>query len=77
MKNNKITIEEKDADKLGKLFLRGRLVDENGWQYVYHQADTNAHYMGTYICWSNCDRDINDFTTTTEVQVAVNTFQFS
>ena len=77
MKNNKIIVEEQDADKLGKRFLRERLMNENGWQHVYHQADTNVHYRGTYVCWSNWDRDINDFATTTEVQAAVNTFQFS
>ena len=30
MKNNKIIVEEQDADKLGKRFLRERLMNENG-----------------------------------------------
>ena len=31
---------------LENIFLREKLVDENGWQhYVFHQADTNVHYI--------------------------------
>ena len=54
--------------------LRERHVDKNGWQHVYHPADTSAlHDITTItIMEHNWDRDINDFTnTTTQVQVAV------
>ena len=58
--------------------LRERLLDKNGWKhYFYHQADTNVHYLAIYVVRAQIgwDRDINDFVTTTQVQVTVNTFQ--
>ena len=48
MKNNKIIAEDQQQkNKIQiNIVLRKRLVDENGWQhYVYHQADTNMHYV--------------------------------
>ena len=45
MKSNRITAEEQDKDKLGKLCLKERLVDKNGWQHYVYQADENVHYM--------------------------------
>ena len=54
--------------------MRERLVDENGWQhYVYHQAETNVHYLrgNSMLLESTNGWDINDFVTTTQVQVTV------
>ena len=60
--------------------MRKKLVDKNAWKhYVSHQADTSAlHVIGTMLVLEhNWNRDINDFVTTTKVQVAVNTFHYS
>ena len=45
MKNNKITAEEHDANKLGKRYSE-RFMEENGWQHYvyYHQANTKMRY---------------------------------
>ena len=52
MKNKKITAEEQDTYKLGKLFSErkasGRKVLTIS-EYVYHQADTNVHYVPSYV----------------------------
>ena len=66
----KITAERQDKDKHGKLFLRERVMDKNGWQHVY-QADKFAlqcilkcifpTYITMYItyqCSSNWDIDV-------------------
>ena len=113
MKNNKITVEEQDTNKLGKLWSERRFVEENGWQYyVYYQANKQMRYsrknpnregkrgegqrnstqnfQGLITSGVDFPRvikkktrtnaigiDINDFATTTQVHVAVNTFQCS
>ena len=48
-----------------------------GKNMSYHQADTNVYYMVPYAVRAQMgwDRDINDFVTTTQVQVTDNTFQ--
>ena len=45
MKNNKITAEEHDANKLGKRY-SARFMEENGLQHYvyYHQANTKMRY---------------------------------
>ena len=58
--------------------MRKKLVGENGWQhYVSHQADTNAVHGIPTMLEHNWNRDIIDFVTATQVQVAVNTFHYS
>ena len=72
MKNNKITAEEQDKTDV---VLRERLANESHHQ---HQADMNVHYVVTLMLLAienTNGRDINDFVTTTQVQVIVNTFQ--
>ena len=44
--------------------------------YVSHQADTNAVHGIPTMLEHNWNRDINDFVTATQVQVAVNTFHY-
>ena len=78
MKNNKITAEEQDKGKIGKFCSEREVVCENGWQHhVYHQAGRHEYITWhiNYVRDHNKDRDINNFVTTTQVQVPVNTFQ--
>ena len=48
MKSNRITAEEQDKDKIGKLCLKERLVDKNGWQHYVYQAD-ECTLHGVYV----------------------------
>ena len=77
MKNNKITAEEHDANKLGKRY-SARFMEENGWQHYvyYHQANTKMRYSRK-IPNRAIGINIIDFVTTTQVHFAVNTFQCS
>lgn len=51
-------------------------MDENCWQHYFFQADECALvHINTYLQQLvNWKRDINTFTPTTQVQVALNTF---
>ena len=46
---------------------------KNGWQHVYLADECALHIY--FLCLRNWDRGINDCATTTQVQVAVNTFK--
>ena len=66
LKNNKITVEEEqqDIDKLGKL-----CIERKAWQhYVYQAYECALH--GTYVRATGIELYRNDFTTTTQLQVA-------
>ena len=66
LKNNKITVEEEQQDigKLGKL-----CIERKAWQhYVYQAYECALH--GTYVRATGIELYRNDFTTTTQLQVA-------
>ena len=66
LENNKITVEEEqqDIDKLGKL-----CIERKAWQhYVYQAYECALH--GTYVRATGIELYRNDFTTTTQLQVA-------
>ena len=51
-------------------------VNENGWQlFLHRQTGTNVQYIVLILLEHKSDRDTNGFATTTQVHVAVNTFQ--
>ena len=73
LKNNKITVEEwrttRHKTNLENFVLRERPVDKNGWQQYVYQAEECALY-GTYVRATGIELYRNDFTTTTQLQVA-------
>ena len=84
MKTNKIlntvTAEEQETNKLRKLCSeRKGSSTKNGWLAIclFYIRQTNVHYVyilpGSYV--TATEIGINDFVTTAQSQVAVNTFQ--
>ena len=45
MKNNKITIEEQDADKLRKICSERKAGGKNGWEHYVYQAEECTLHM--------------------------------
>ena len=68
MKNNERT------SKLGKLCYEGKACRRKRQHYIYYQADTSALHGIPTMLEHNMNRDINDFATTTQVQVVVNRY---
>ena len=62
MKNKKITAEEQDMGKLGKLCSERKACNKNGWQHYVYQAEEYALHgtcvwaSGIDLCWclDNC-----------------------
>ena len=72
MKNNKISTEEQDTGKLGKL-CSAKKSSRRKWLATW-ASDTSP--LPTMLK-HNWDRDINDFATKTKVLVALNASQCS
>ena len=72
MKNNKISTEEQDTGKLGKL-CSAKKASRRKWLATW-LSDTSA--LPTMLK-HNWDRDINDFATKSKVLVALNASQCS
>ena len=75
MKNNKVTAEEQDTDKHCSERKACRLKWLETLSII--RQTRMCRHMVTYVIKAQMrwDRDINDFVTTTEVQVTANTFQ--
>ena len=73
-KNDKTKAEEQDTDKLRKLCSEKKACRRK-WLVTLYLSSGRCECT-YYILKHNWDRDINDFATTTQVQVAINICQW-